>query len=134
MWLDFLRSLTKTLGRTSYPLETGNFSLSALLFGANRTSSVLITLVLLAGFSWLVFATRQRVPVEAPTVLWNEIDAFAAGGIGCAIMLLSSPLAWLHYYLLLIPLSLYLIGRPRRAKMRFPGAAPWAEDCRLSRS
>jgi hypothetical protein len=36
-------------------------------------------------------------------------SAFAAAGVGCALMLLSSPLAWVHYYVLLIPLSLYLI-------------------------
>jgi hypothetical protein len=35
--------------------------------------------------------------------------AFAVGGGGCAIMLLSSPLVWPHYYLLLLPLSLYVM-------------------------
>jgi hypothetical protein len=36
-------------------------------------------------------------------------DAFAAAGVGCALMLLSSPLARVHYYVLLIPLSLFVI-------------------------
>ena len=39
-------------------------------------------------------------------------SAFFAGGCGCAVMLLSSPLAWVHYYLLLLPLTLYLVATP----------------------
>lgn len=61
-------------------------------------------LVLLAAFSWLVFATRREAPAVEPAVP----NAFAAAGVGCALMLLSSPLGWVHYYVLLIPLSLYV--------------------------
>ena len=34
---------------------------------------------------------------------------FAATGIGCAVMLVSAGLTWLHYYILLIPLVLFMI-------------------------
>jgi hypothetical protein len=41
-------------------------------------------------------------------------------GLGCAVMLMSSQLVWPHYYVLLIPLELYLLrplgwgDRPQR--------------------
>ena len=34
---------------------------------------------------------------------------FVVVGLGCAVMLMSSRLAWPHYHVLLIPLELYLI-------------------------
>jgi hypothetical protein len=79
--------------------------LAKLLFGGTGAGPAIILIVLLAAFSWLVFSTRRRAPVVEPAVP----NAFAAAGVGCALMLLSSPLAWVHYYVLLIPLSLYVI-------------------------
>lgn len=117
IWIDFLRSLPRTLNGISYSLESGNFSLSELLFGATGGGSLIIPLVLLGIFSWLLFATRQSAG-PALALLSKENNgarrmhsAFAVGGGGCAIMLLSSPLVWPHYYLLLLPLSLY-VTRP----------------------
>jgi Glycosyltransferase family 87 len=114
MWIEFLRSLAKTLNGVTYSLQFGNFSLPALLFGATGVRSAAIPLVLVGAFSWMLFATRRRedtvgseVSKEAATRRMHS--AFAVGGGGCAIMLLSSPLVWLHYYLLLLPLSLYVI-------------------------
>jgi hypothetical protein len=116
IWLNYLQSLPKTLDGLSIPQQKGNFSLTALLFGATGSKSALIPIVLLAAFSWLLFTTRRRSAVQAPNALSTEIDgprrmhtAFAVGGGGCAIMLLSSPLVWPHYYVLLLPLSLYLL-------------------------
>jgi hypothetical protein len=116
IWVDFLHSLPKTLNGVSYPLESGNFSLSALVFGPSSGSAAIILLLLLAAFSWLMFATRRNNTGEAQGEISKDIygprrmhTAFAVGGGGCAVMLLSSPLVWLHYYLLLLPLSLYVI-------------------------
>ena len=112
-WTHFLTSLPKTLDGRSYPLDHGNFSLSALLFGVTSGASAIIPALGIAGFTWLVFATRSRVDSalgDAPNIAGSRLDnAFAMGGGGCAILLLVSPLVWLHYYLLLIPLSLYVI-------------------------
>lgn len=116
IWLDFLQSLPKTLNGVSYSLQSGNFSLPALLFGATRGSSAVLLVVLLVAFSWLFYATRESRARKALNTLPKEIDrlrlmhnAFGVGGGGCAVMLLSSPLVWPHYYLLLLPLSLYAI-------------------------
>ena len=116
IWLDFFQSLPKTLNGVTYSLENGNFSLSALLFGATGSLSAVIPLALLLAFSWLLFATRRSGATQARNMLPKEIDgprrmhtAFAVGGGGCAIMLLSSTLVWPHYFLLLLPLSLYVM-------------------------
>lgn len=113
MWLEFLHSLPATLNGT-YALEIGNFSLSALIPGTARVQSVAIPIVLLAVFSWLFFSTRRGkqssglLPKEMIDNLRMD-KAFCVGGCGCAVMLLSSPLVWSHYYLLLLPLCLYLV-------------------------
>jgi hypothetical protein len=127
IWMDFLHSLMKTLNGGSYPLENGNFSLSALVFGGNNGPAAITSLLLLlAGFSWLMFASRQNTSRELPDEASRNAygsrrmhTAFAIGGGGCAIMLLSSPLVWLHYYLLLLPLSLYVI-QPANGKNYAP--------------
>jgi hypothetical protein len=105
MWFGFVKSLSDTVGDGSYPLEKGNFGLAKLLFGGTGAGPAIILIVLLAAFSWLVFSTRRKAAAAEHAVP----NAFAAGGVGCALMLLSSPLAWVHYYVLLIPLLLYVI-------------------------
>ena len=105
MWIGFVRNLTDTLGEGSYPLEKGNYGLAKLLFGGTGPWPAIILIVLLAAFSWLVFSTRRKGSAAEAAVP----NAFAAAGVGCTLMLLSSPLAWVHYYVLLIPLALYVI-------------------------
>jgi hypothetical protein len=39
----------------------------------------------------------------------NLREAFSAAGIGSAIILVSGGLIWIHYYILLIPLALFMI-------------------------
>jgi Uncharacterized conserved protein len=118
MWPDFLRSLPKTLNGTSYSLESGNFSFATQIFGPTSSRSLIIPIVLLLVFSWLLFATRRSCAAPSDSssnrahARFRFHTAFCVGGAGCAIMLLSSPLVWLHYYLSLLPLSLYVIHRP----------------------
>jgi glycosyl transferase family 87 len=127
VWFEFLRSLPRTLHTTSYTSENGNVSLSA-LFGGMSGHSSLIAVALLAGLGWLLFATRKR---DRSSVLPSSTErnsampfhsAFFAAGCGCAVMLLSSPLAWVHYYLLLLPLTLYLVMTPAPSR---DGVAPY---------
>jgi hypothetical protein len=114
VWFAFFHSLRNTLNGTAYSLENGNFSLSVLLFGPTSRSSTIVPVVLLSAFLWLLIASRR----SNRTTTVSEQDssrirfhsAFCVVGGGCAIMLLSSPLAWIHYYVLLLPLSLYVIS------------------------
>lgn len=117
IWSAFARNLPSILN-LSYPLEQGNFGLSMLLFNSTeRHVSVFIALILVAAFVCAVFMTRNdgfdgRRRHTGSDAINGEIDlhqAFAVAGVGCAVMLLSSNLVWLHYYVLLIPMSLYLM-------------------------
>ena len=109
IWTAFARNLPGLLN-LSYPLEQGNFGLSMLLFDSTeRHMSVFILLALVAAFICLIFMTRdgglddRRRQMEADAIS-DDMDlhqAFAVAGAGCAVMLLSSNLVWLHYYVLL---------------------------------
>lgn len=114
VWFAFLHSLRNTLNGAAYSLENGNFSLSVLLFGPTSRVSIIVPVVLLSAFLWLLIASRRRHTTatvsEQDTSRIRLHSAFCVVGGGCAIMLLSSPLAWIHYYLLLLPLSLYVIS------------------------
>jgi hypothetical protein len=103
MWIAFIQNLSGTLGEGSYPLEKGNYGLAKLLFGGSGPGTTMILVVLLAVFVWVIWSSR-RIGAEAAAP-----NAFAAAGVGCAMMLLSSPLAWVHYFVLLIPLLLYVV-------------------------
>jgi hypothetical protein len=120
IWVDFAKSLPQTLG-LSYPLADGNFGLAALIFDLTRThTSMLILSISIAIFAVVLWQTREVRSESSVTLGFGEKpseerclhEAFDAAGIGCALMLLSSGLVWLHYYLLLIPLWLY-VARPR---------------------
>jgi hypothetical protein len=113
VWKDFVASLGPALG-VSYPLEHGNYSLSTLVFRWTKTNlSIHILIILIAVFAILVWKTKRR---EASSVRIRDsktkdalLGTVLVGGIGCAIMLLSSGLAWLHYYVLLVPVIVFVI-------------------------
>jgi glycosyl transferase family 87 len=107
MWLDFLHSLPNTLQGSHYSLESGNLSLAALLFGAATSRAVIVPIVLVSVLCWLLFSTTGHVN-QGRADRFRLHTAFCVAGCGSAITLLSSPLVWLHYYLLLLPLLLYV--------------------------
>jgi hypothetical protein len=128
MWRDFIWSLVHNLANSS-PMENGNYALAALLLRTtHREVSIYIFAILIAIVSAVIFKTRRdRAGNLAPTSSHGDDGSersthrmFAVVGLGCAVMLMSSWLAWLHYYALLIPLELYLIrpmapgDRPQR--------------------
>jgi len=123
IWLHFLRNLPQTLGGTYYSVESGNVSLPALLFGPSRGPSSVIYLILLSALVWILVSSRAPAVNPSPLTTSSTCAsfrvhvAFAAGGCGCAIMLLSSPLVWQHYYVLLLPLSAYLMSPLSRAPL-----------------
>jgi hypothetical protein len=110
-WLSWWRQMTQVLSPDSggdYDLSSmpGNFSLARFVAGvAPRT----IALVLLAGFAALLYLRKRRG--ASPKAGGLEILAI---GVGAAASILASPIAWLHYYVLVLPLGLYLL-RPTDA-------------------
>lgn len=114
IWLQFANSLSSTLKLTD-SFELGNFGLSMLIFHlTGKTLSSLILGALVIGYASLVFLTRNRASIsdfnkeEIEARRSNEI--FSVTGVSCLIILLSSNLVWLHYYVLAIPLLLYLMS------------------------
>ncbi len=113
MWGAFFRNLFARMNVPSLngvcPLENGNYGLSMLLYRAtNRDVSSLLAMLLLAAVA-AVFLLTRRVAGRASDRERALQEAFLAAGAGSAIMLLSSPLVWLHYYLFLVPAALYLL-------------------------
>lgn len=128
MWPDFIRSLPHTLA-TQYPMENGNYGLPVLVFRlTHRELSIYIFVILLAIAGVVIFKTRRDHEGNVAPAPSRGADEsvrsvhrmFVVVGLGCAVMLMSSRLVWLHYYVLLIPLELYLIrplgwgDRPQR--------------------
>jgi hypothetical protein len=105
VWGWFLTSIGRTL-QTGYPLELGNYALASLIAAVTSTE-VAPLLAILALATVVVVLVSTRRPSESRPV---PIDQhFLIVGIGCVVMLLGSRLVWIHYYVLLIPLSLYLL-------------------------
>jgi hypothetical protein len=128
IWPDFIQSLPRTLA-TSAPMENGNIGLAVLLFRTMHWEmSMYILVILMATVSILIFKARwDRVgKLAAPPSHGADESTrsmhrmFVVVGLGCAVMLMSSRLVWPHYYVLLIPLELYLLrplgwgDRPQR--------------------
>jgi hypothetical protein len=119
MWPDFIRSLPHTLA-TSYPIENANFSLPILLSRTmHRETSTYLFVILIGIASVVIFETKwdhaanpaaQSRDTEESARLMHRM--FVVVGLGCTVMLMSSRLAWLHYYVMLIPLEMYLIRPP----------------------
>lgn len=115
IWYKFLESLRKTLD-LSYPIEHGNFSFVSLLYYFTKKNfSFAVLLITLIIFLILVLISLKKSSLcPDETVIKNEhreknlTEAFSIVGIGCLIMLLSAPLAWIHYYVLLIPIIIFL--------------------------
>jgi hypothetical protein len=123
MWPDFILSLPHTLNTevARLAMENGNYSLAVMLFRlTHREMSIYIVVILLAIASVVIFKTRwdHAGKVAAAPLRGADESArsmhrmFVVVGLGCSVMLMSSRLAWLHYYILLIPLELYLLRPP----------------------
>ena len=117
MWPDFIQSLPRTLA-TSAPMENGNIGLAVLLFRTMHWEmSMYILVILMAIVSIVIFKARwdRTEKLAAPPSHGADESTrsmhrmFVVVGLGCAVMLMSSRLVWPHYYVLLIPLELYLL-------------------------
>ncbi len=132
IWIEWVQAL-RALPRAMVPLEIGNFALARIvedLWGVH-----LSTFLLVIAFAVAVFVAWRAQ--SAPT----HTDLLTIG-LGCVIALLGSPLVWVHYLVLCIPLLAYLLRPaaddepPAQARRRQIAAAialsmlaiePWAQ-------
>jgi hypothetical protein len=112
-WAEATVFLTQGAGRpTLLGLEKGNLSLAQWIFEETGWEASALLSVLLVGASvWALWVARRqgRAP-HGSDPAGSRLVLLA--GLGCAIPLLAWPLAWVHYFVLVTPLALYLL-RPR---------------------
>jgi len=116
-WLDWAKELPRLMNELDIPLSHGNYALARLVAGifGFRPSLVLpplfigsVVIVLLrAGFAGngLQIPGSPKQADRKPSL---KLDVLLIG-LGGTVSLLSAQLAWLHYYLLTMPLALYLL-------------------------
>ena len=118
-WVNWIKTLPDLL-HLRYRFETGNYGLSSLLnrwFNINASLFVFgIIVTVYFSILWLTRTRNKTRPTSKTAGSAVEIDtenilaeAFLATGIGCTTTLLSAGLAWLHYFILLIPIILFVI-------------------------
>ena len=113
-WLAAILSLPSEI----VGVRIGNFSLVRLLGGdLGARFAPLLALAILSGAAVCLWMGRRRAP-ESPGGMGGDeprretSEDVALAGTGCMAYLLSSPLVWVHYFVLAIPLALWLL-RPR---------------------
>ena len=128
-WQDAARVM-ETLGPSEYPLPLGNFGLASLArhsVGWNITPWV--SLFLWGAVIYVAVSAGRGAPSEAHgraggALSGTEIEAWVSVGIGCIAMLLAAQLVWIHYYVLLLPLALFLC-RPTGGHWGRPFGVRW---------
>lgn len=110
-WIDFVGSLDELM-RNPYSTAIGNYSLTRLVMEQTGVNLSRGLLALLMGSAMIAIwmARRPRQPAISDGVRQRDED-YLAVSIGVAVGLAASSLAWLHYYLLLIPLMLFPLRR-----------------------
>ena len=125
-WGEWLTTL-REMGQVGFPVAAGNYSLSRLI---DEQAGADLSAILVAGLAAGVVAVLLLArcgpnaaepvpdPITAERRRWGREVLIIGAAI--AITLLGSPLSWLHYYLLLTPLVIFLV-RPADGGSGDPG-------------
>ncbi len=120
-WVLFVRSLEQLTG-SSYAMASGNFGLGRWLLehtGSGQTVPLaLCAFLVLVGFGLMLERRRGRESESSASAVDRQAHA-AAVSLGLILPLLTAPLAWLHYFVLLILPALSLL------QPHFSGEARW---------
>ncbi|MBT9560339.1 MAG: DUF2029 domain-containing protein [Myxococcales bacterium] len=117
-WSSFLQSLGQ-LSNDAYAMAGGNVSVGRWLL--ERTGSAQTGFLSFMGVLLVAFFARAVARSRLDSANFNHHHA-AAVGLGAILPLLTAPLAWLHYYVLLL-LPAVLLLRPPAAFGSRSGAA-----------
>lgn len=114
-WREWSAVLGELMGEYDHALSKGNFALVRLLEDAGVGSAgTIVGALMLAGLAAALFL-RRRARAET-----TRAEDLALAGLGGALSVSTSRLAWVHYYLLVVPLAIYLLR---------PAAPAWARAC-----
>lgn len=103
-WIPYISSAS-ALMHDPCNVSSGNYSVTRQvmdLMGMNVSAYILVALTLLAAIG--IWRSRVRGGQSAAQARQRE---YLAAWLGIAVGVIASPIAWLHYYVLLIPLALY---------------------------
>lgn len=114
VWIEWLQDLRALLGQ-EFTSEGGNFTASNVLGlrlpGLGQVGLALALCALVLVFLW--WGRRQvghRLSVQAPggasvaDVAGDRVEYGQLLGLACLIQMLASPLVWLHYFVLTVPM------------------------------
>lgn len=116
VWLDFARFHFRALTGEYYThlAELGNSSgMQIFLKGTGLNGLTILSiffLVALLALVGLMIRAGVRTPEKAEESQSDRMrETWASTVLGCSIFLLISPLVWVHYYLLAVPVFLYFL-------------------------
>ena len=109
-WTDWLSAL-KSMPDQIITVGLGNFSAIQIFNESFHTNASIPLALIFCGLAAVLLRGRRRDTEEFP-------EAFAVS-VGCLLVVVVAPLAWLHYYVLTIPALLFLL-RPAGAVLRQP--------------
>jgi hypothetical protein len=116
VWRDWSRVLGELMGEYDHALSKGNFALVRLLEDSGMPAAgAVVGALMLAGLGAALFLRRRA---GAPAAQ----EDLALAGLGGALSVSTSRLAWVHYYLLVVPLAIYLLRPAAPAWARAGGA------------
>jgi len=106
-WLDWLAALPELERVANVSVEIGNFSLARLAaeLGLPLPASAIVAALTLALAACAWRGARSPAPAE------RAGRDLLLVGLACAAAVVGEPLSWLHYFLLVVPLSIYLFHR-----------------------
>jgi len=118
-WVQWGASLGELMGEYEHTLEAGNFSLARVLenFGLAADARWLATLGLIA--FGVALALRRRAVARSAATPDEDLLLLALGG---ALSVLVARLAWLHYFVLALPLAIVALRPEVSARVRVVGA------------
>ena len=131
VWLDWLQAVSDLGGQAAYTVADGNYAVARLVVERSDVgiaAPLFVVLIAAALLAMIAGRGRNGLAPQGPTPPGSAV-AVSQGdgpsrealvlGLGVGIVLLASPLSFLYYFLLLIPLQVCLLGRT-------PGADPRA--------
>jgi len=120
-WLDWLRGLGELELVSDISVSNGNFGLAQLVAEAGGPQVGLpLTFALSLAIATPLWVGRSRGPAVSDGTHRFEREYFALA-LGSAAAALAPELVWLHYYVLLVPLSLLLLRRGQARWIALPG-------------
>lgn len=111
-WNEWRAVLGELMEQYDSPLSKGNLALVRLLEEVGLGDTSLVLSVLLGAGLLAALVLRRRARAEAA-----PLEDLALVGLGGALSVSTAKLAWVHYYLLVVPLAVYLLR---------PAAPRWA--------